>query len=71
MVMSDPVGAGHIRGPHNCGKCDPEIKEAIKDFNITQDLGVLERLEAIDCECKEVWQALIKFDDFLFGSNLS
>jgi len=70
VVMSDPVGAGHIRGPHNCGKCDMAITEAIKKFNITQDLGVLERLEGIDCECKEVWHALLKFDDFLFGSNL-
>jgi len=68
VVMSDPVGAGHKRGPHNCGNCDFKIKEAIKEFNITQDLDVLERLEAIDCECKEVWQALIKFDDFLFYS---
>jgi radical SAM enzyme (TIGR01210 family) len=70
VVMSDPVGAGHIRGPHNCGKCDAEIKEAIKKFNITQDLGVLERLDEIDCECKEVWHALLKFDDFLFGSSV-
>jgi radical SAM enzyme (TIGR01210 family) len=70
VVMSDPVGAGHIRGPHNCGKCDADIKEAIKKFNITQDLGVLERLEEIDCECKEVWHALLKFDDFLFGSSV-
>ncbi len=69
VVMSDPVGAGHKRGPHNCGSCDFVVKEAIKEFNITQDLGVLERLEAMDCECKEVWHAVIKFDDFLFGSN--
>ncbi|MCK4476009.1 MAG: archaeosine biosynthesis radical SAM protein RaSEA [Methanophagales archaeon] len=70
-VMSDPVGAGHIRGPHNCGKCDPEITEAIKKFNITQNLSVLERREEMDCECKEVWHVLLKFDDFLFGSNLA
>lgn len=70
VVMSDPVGAGHKRGPHNCGKCDMEITEAIKKFNRTQDLSVLERLAEIDCECKEVWHALLNFDDFLFGSNL-
>jgi radical SAM enzyme (TIGR01210 family) len=70
VVMSDPVGAGYIRGPHNCGKCDMAITEAIKKFNITQDLSVLERLEEIDCECKEVWHALLKFDDFLFGSSV-
>lgn len=70
VVMSDPVGAGHIRGPHNCGKCDMEIIEAIKRFNITQDLNVLERLTEINCECREVWHALIKIDDFLFGSDI-
>ncbi len=71
VVMSDPVGAGHKRGPHNCGKCDFVVKEAIEEFNVTQDLSVLERLEAIDCECKEVWHALLKFDDFLVGANIS
>ncbi|HID19583.1 MAG TPA: TIGR01210 family radical SAM protein [Methanophagales archaeon] len=67
-VMSDPVGAGQERGPHNCGKCDHAIKETIREFNITQDLDVLER--QIDCECEAVWQALLKYDDFLFESHI-
>jgi radical SAM enzyme (TIGR01210 family) len=70
VVMSDPVGAGHIRGPHNCGTCDREITEAIKQFNITQDLRVLDRLKEIECECRSAWRALIKFDDFLFGATI-
>lgn len=70
VVMSDPVGAGHIRGPYNCGRCDTEITDAIKNFNRTQDLSAVERLEGINCECREVWHALLKFDDFLFGSNV-
>ncbi|MHC1610198.1 MAG: archaeosine biosynthesis radical SAM protein RaSEA [Candidatus Methanospirareceae archaeon] len=67
VVTSDPVGAGYKRGPHNCGKCDREITEAIKKFNITQDLRVLERLDetGIECECKGVWRALLKYDAFL------
>ena len=69
-VMSDPVGAGYKRGPHNCGKCDHTIKEAIKKFNLTQDLAVLERLDELDCECKDVWHAVLKFDDFLFGAEI-
>ncbi len=67
-VMSDPVGAGHKRGPHNCGKCDHEIKETVKEFNITQDLHVLER--QADCECKAVWQEVLKYDDLLFDSTI-
>lgn len=70
VVMSDPVGAGYERGPHNCGKCDREITEAIKNFNITQDVRVLESLDEIECECKEVWRALLKYDAFLFDSIL-
>ncbi|MEA2075546.1 MAG: archaeosine biosynthesis radical SAM protein RaSEA [Euryarchaeota archaeon] len=70
VVMSDPVGAGYKRGPHNCGKCDREITEAIKKFNITQDMRVLERLDEIECECKDVWRALLKYDTFLFDSIL-
>lgn len=70
VVMSDPVGAGYKRGPHNCGKCDREITEAIKKFNITQDVRVLEHLDEneIECECREVWRALLNYDAFLFGS---
>ena len=65
VVMSDPVGAGHIRGPHNCGYCDTAVKEAIKGFNITQDLNIL---EGLNCDCKDRWHALMRFDEFLFGS---
>lgn len=67
-VMSDPVAAGHKRGPHNCGKCDHELKERVKEFNITQDLNVLER--KTDCECKTTWQELLKYDDLLFDSTI-
>ncbi len=69
VVISDPVGAGHKRGPHNCGTCDREVTEAIRTFNITQDVRILERLDALDCACKGVWHALIKYDDFLFDAN--
>ncbi|MBA5942672.1 MAG: archaeosine biosynthesis radical SAM protein RaSEA [Methanophagales archaeon] len=71
VVISDPVGAGYKRGPHNCGACDNEIKKAIKKFNITQDLSVFKRLDELDfaCGCKDVWQALIDYDAFLFDSK--
>ncbi|MBN1763586.1 MAG: archaeosine biosynthesis radical SAM protein RaSEA [Methanomicrobia archaeon] len=69
VVLSDPVGAGHKRGPHNCGTCDREITEAIKHFNVTQDLRVLERLDEIECDCKNVWRALMNYDAFLFNAN--
>ena len=69
VVVSDPVGAGHKRGPHNCGMCDRAITEAIKSFNVTQDIHALERLDGLECECKDVWRKLINYDAFLFDSN--
>ena len=67
VVMSDPVGAGHLRGPHNCGYCDTAVKEAIKEFNLTQDLNIL---EGLNCDCKDRWHTLMRCDEFLFGSTI-
>ncbi|PXF53916.1 MAG: hypothetical protein C4B56_00495 [Candidatus Methanophagaceae archaeon] len=40
LPMSDPVGVGHLRRPHNCGYCycDTAVKEAIKEFNLTHEI---------------------------------
>ncbi|RZN39769.1 MAG: TIGR01210 family radical SAM protein [Methanophagales archaeon ANME-1-THS] len=69
VVISDPVGAGHERGPHNCGTCDPRIIAAIRSFNKTQNVQVLEALNEVECTCRNVWQMLLSSDDFLFGST--
>jgi hypothetical protein len=69
VLLSDPVGAGYKRGPHNCGKCDRRVKEAIKRFNVTQDLSAFEGIDC-ECKCKEAWKELIRSDDFLFNSEL-
>lgn len=68
VVLSDPVGAGYRRGPHNCGSCDRAITAAIKRFNATQDLSVLTRLDELECACRDVWHTLMGRDAFLFGS---
>ncbi|MCW7074959.1 MAG: archaeosine biosynthesis radical SAM protein RaSEA [Candidatus Methanospirare jalkutatii] len=65
VVISDPVGAGAPRGPHNCGKCDSSVAKAIKKFNLTQDLSVFSSLE---CPCRNAWEELLKCDAFLFGA---
>jgi radical SAM enzyme (TIGR01210 family) len=69
MVLSDPVGAGAARGPHNCGACDAAISHAIRTFNVTQDPGVLERLEALSCKCSAVWAAVLRYDPVLFHAS--
>ncbi|MCX9010048.1 MAG: archaeosine biosynthesis radical SAM protein RaSEA [Candidatus Methanoperedens sp.] len=65
VIISDPVGAGSARGPHNCGKCDKDVAEAIRVFSLTQDTGVFEKL---DCECRELWRQVVELEDFTFGA---
>ncbi len=65
VIMSDPVGAGSARGPHNCGKCDKEVAEAIRVFSLTQDVGIFDK---IDCECRELWKKVIELEGFTFGA---
>ncbi len=51
-VISSTVGLGSERGAHNCGECDPEIVELIKEFNLTQDVEPIKsRLKDPDCSC--------------------
>lgn len=68
VVISDPVGAGYKRGPHNCGKCDIPVKKLLKKFSITQDMRILEGSGSY-CECKETWNKLIELNDFLFDPS--
>ncbi|MBU4373261.1 MAG: archaeosine biosynthesis radical SAM protein RaSEA [Euryarchaeota archaeon] len=67
VIMSDPVGAGSPRGPHNCGKCDKDEAEAIRIFSLTQDTRVFNNL---DCECKELWKKVVELEDFTFGAPI-
>jgi len=67
VIMSDPVGAGSMRGPHNCGKCDDDVAEAIRIFSVTQDTAVFKNL---DCDCKELWKKVVEHEDFTFGAPL-
>jgi radical SAM enzyme (TIGR01210 family) len=57
IVVSDPVGHGSDRGPHNCGECDDRVQRAIKDFDLRQDPSVFEQ---VDCDCKRTWQTVVE-----------
>ena len=67
IIMSDPVGAGSARGPHNCGKCDKDVAEAIRVFSLTQDASVF---NALDCECRELWKKVVELEELTFGAPL-
>ncbi|MFP4589840.1 MAG: archaeosine biosynthesis radical SAM protein RaSEA [Halobacteriales archaeon] len=55
IVVSDPVGHGSDRGPHNCGDCDDRVHDAIKAFNLEQDPALLAGLA---CSCRDAWSAV-------------
>jgi len=57
IVVSDPVGAGSDRGPHNCGECDERVERAIKDFDLRQDPTVFEQ---VDCDCRHTWETVVE-----------
>ena len=60
-VISDPVAAGKQRGPHNCGKCDYEVADAIRRFSLTQNE---EEFDNLYCKCIELWKRVIEVEDF-------
>ncbi|MFB6114433.1 MAG: archaeosine biosynthesis radical SAM protein RaSEA [Halodesulfurarchaeum sp.] len=55
IVVSDPVGKGSDRGPHNCGECDERVARAISDFSLRQDPSVFEE---VSCSCVGTWEAV-------------
>jgi len=57
IVVSDPVGHGSDRGPHNCGECDDRVQRAIKDFDLRQDPAVFQQ---VSCACEWTWEAVVE-----------
>jgi hypothetical protein len=57
IVVSDPVGHGSDRGPHNCGECDDRVQRAIKDFDLRQDPSVFGQ---VSCECEHTWDVVLE-----------
>ena len=57
IVVSDPVGAGSDRGPHNCGDCEERVQAAIKDFDRRQEPAVFEQ---VSCGCERTWEAVME-----------
>jgi radical SAM enzyme (TIGR01210 family) len=66
-IICDPVGAGTRRGPHNCGRCDAAIAEAIRSHAVLQDPGIFDDL---DCECKTAWKRILGLEEQAFGAPL-
>ncbi|MHC1579163.1 MAG: archaeosine biosynthesis radical SAM protein RaSEA [Candidatus Alkanophagales archaeon] len=64
VLISDPVGAGSQRGPHNCGRCDRKVSAAIRRFSVTQNDDALAELT---CDCVERWLKILELEELVFG----
>jgi len=54
-VICHPVAGGKRRGPHNCGRCDKRVLQAIRTFSLSQDLTTFADL---NCTCKLQWNTI-------------
>ncbi len=61
-IISDPVGAGSPRGPHNCRKCSKDVAESIRLFSLQRNLSLLHEMEN-SCECYGIWKDVLTFED--------
>ncbi|AKB76594.1 histone acetyltransferase, ELP3 family [Methanosarcina horonobensis HB-1 = JCM 15518] len=66
-LMSDPVGAGSKRGPHNCKECSSEVADSLRTFSLTQNPA---DLSTTDCGCKELWKKVLEIEDFTYGTPI-
>ncbi|MFB6137762.1 MAG: archaeosine biosynthesis radical SAM protein RaSEA [Halobacteriaceae archaeon] len=57
IVVSDPVGGGEDRGPHNCGECDERVQRAIEDFKRRQEPAVFDE---VSCACERTWEEVLE-----------
>ncbi len=69
-ITCDPVGGGRIRGPHNCGSCDKDIVEGIRDYSLNGDRELIAALLETECACKEEWQYVLEHE-MPFGMPLT
>lgn len=58
-LVSFPTAGGLARGPHNCGKCDPRVLQAIEDASLTQQF---EKLDGLTCDCRSSWKASLELE---------
>ena len=54
-LVTFPTAGGLPRGPHNCGRCDKAVLEALQRASLTQEFGGLREL---DCACRKTYSTL-------------
>lgn len=66
-LLSDPVGAGSKRGPHNCKLCSSDVANSLRTFSLSQNLADLNKT---NCECKELWKKVLELENFTYGTPI-
>jgi radical SAM enzyme (TIGR01210 family) len=66
-LMSDPVGAGSKRGPHNCKLCSSDVADSLRTFSLSQNPADLNKT---NCECKELWKKVLELENFTYGTPI-
>ncbi len=61
-IISDPVGAGSQRGPHNCRKCSKDVARSIRLFSLQRNIDLLSGIEH-SCECYDLWQTVLNYEN--------
>ncbi len=59
-ILCDPVGGGHQRGPHNCGRCDHGIITAIRHHSLTGDREPIRSAIETGCGCRDEWEFVLE-----------
>lgn len=67
VLISDPVGAGSLRGPSNCGECSGVVAGLIREFSLSQDPGVF---EGVGCDCRYLWEKVVELEGSACGAQL-
>ena len=65
QLKCDTVAGGSPRGPHNCGKCDSRVLDALRRFSLEQDSKVFNDLS---CSCQGQWRDQLELEQQTFGS---
>lgn len=54
-LVTFPTAGGLARGPHNCGRCDRAVLDALHTASLTQRF---EGLAALDCACRSTYRTV-------------
>ena len=68
-LICDIVSGGNIRGSHNCGDCDKQVIDSIKEFTMSQNTEHLSK--NIGCTCKSEWKSNLLHEKLSISEQIS